>query len=83
MSVASALVLEDVHTSFGKHEVLTGVDLTLATHEVRRTAGTALRQALAGRVLGLLRGCRFGRSRRRQGRRLHGLSWPQWQQRQS
>jgi polar amino acid transport system ATP-binding protein len=34
VSVASALVLEGVHKSFGKHEVLKGIDLTLATHEV-------------------------------------------------
>jgi polar amino acid transport system ATP-binding protein len=34
VSVASALVVEGVHKSFGKHEVLKGIDLTLATHEV-------------------------------------------------
>ena len=31
---ASALVLEDVHKSFGRNEVLRGIDLTLAPHEV-------------------------------------------------
>jgi polar amino acid transport system ATP-binding protein len=31
---ALALVLEDVHKSFGKHEVLKGIDLELAPHEV-------------------------------------------------
>jgi polar amino acid transport system ATP-binding protein len=31
---APALVLEDVHKSFGKHEVLKGIDLELAPHEV-------------------------------------------------
>jgi polar amino acid transport system ATP-binding protein len=30
----SALVLEGVHKSFGKHEVLRGIDLELAAHEV-------------------------------------------------
>ena len=34
MSATPALVLEDVHKSFGKHEVLKGIDLTLAPHEV-------------------------------------------------
>ena len=33
-SGASALVLEDVHKSFGKLEVLRGIDLSLAEHEV-------------------------------------------------
>jgi polar amino acid transport system ATP-binding protein len=31
---APALALEDVHKSFGKHEVLKGIDLDLAPHEV-------------------------------------------------
>jgi polar amino acid transport system ATP-binding protein len=31
---AAALVLEGVHKSFGKHEVLQGIDLELAAHEV-------------------------------------------------
>jgi polar amino acid transport system ATP-binding protein len=34
VSTVPALVLEDVHKSFGKHEVLKGIDLTLAPHEV-------------------------------------------------
>ena len=34
MSAALALVLEDVHKSFGKLEVLRGIDLELAEHEV-------------------------------------------------
>jgi polar amino acid transport system ATP-binding protein len=34
MSVAPALALEGVHKSFGKHEVLKGIDLELAPHEV-------------------------------------------------
>jgi polar amino acid transport system ATP-binding protein len=34
VSAAPALVLEDVHKSFGRNEVLRGIDLTLAPHEV-------------------------------------------------
>ena len=34
MNQAPALMLEDVHKSFGKHEVLKGIDLELAPHEV-------------------------------------------------
>jgi polar amino acid transport system ATP-binding protein len=34
MNVAPALLVEDVHKSFGKHEVLKGIDLALAAHEV-------------------------------------------------
>ena len=34
MSEAPALLLADVHKSFGKHEVLRGIDLELAPHEV-------------------------------------------------
>ncbi len=34
MTDPAALVLEDVHKSFGKHEVLRGIDLELAPHEV-------------------------------------------------
>ena len=34
MSAAPALRLEGVHKSFGKHEVLRGIDLELAPHEV-------------------------------------------------
>jgi len=34
MSEAPALLLADVHKSFGKHEVLKGIDLELAPHEV-------------------------------------------------
>ena len=34
MSEAPALVLENMHKSFGKHEVLKGIDLELAPHEV-------------------------------------------------
>ena len=34
MSEAPALLLEGVHKSFGKHEVLKGIDLELAPHEV-------------------------------------------------
>jgi polar amino acid transport system ATP-binding protein len=34
MSTVPALVLEDLHKSFGKHEVLKGIDLELAPHEV-------------------------------------------------
>jgi polar amino acid transport system ATP-binding protein len=34
LNVAPALLVEDVHKSFGKHEVLKGIDLALAAHEV-------------------------------------------------
>jgi polar amino acid transport system ATP-binding protein len=34
MSTMPCLVLEDVHKSFGKREVLKGIDLTVAEHEV-------------------------------------------------
>ena len=34
VSGPAALVLEDLHKSFGKHEVLRGIDLELAPHEV-------------------------------------------------
>jgi polar amino acid transport system ATP-binding protein len=34
MSEAPALALEDVHKSFGKHEVLKGIDLALSAHDV-------------------------------------------------
>jgi polar amino acid transport system ATP-binding protein len=34
MSTAPALVLDGVHKSFGRNEVLRGIDLTLAPHEV-------------------------------------------------
>jgi polar amino acid transport system ATP-binding protein len=34
MNVAPALALEDVHKSFGKHEVLKGIDLALSAHDV-------------------------------------------------
>ena len=34
MSARPSLVLEDVHKSFGKREVLKGIDLTVAEHEV-------------------------------------------------
>jgi polar amino acid transport system ATP-binding protein len=34
MSEAVALALEDVHKSFGKHEVLKGIDLALSPHDV-------------------------------------------------
>ena len=34
MSTTPCLVLEDVHKSFGKREVLKGIDLTVAEHEV-------------------------------------------------
>jgi polar amino acid transport system ATP-binding protein len=34
MSEAPALALEDVHKSFGKHEVLKGIDLALSPHDV-------------------------------------------------
>jgi polar amino acid transport system ATP-binding protein len=34
MNEAPALLLEGVHKSFGKHEVLKGIDLELAPHEV-------------------------------------------------
>jgi polar amino acid transport system ATP-binding protein len=34
MSTAPCLVLEDIHKSFGKREVLKGIDLTVAEHEV-------------------------------------------------
>ena len=34
MSATPALELADVHKSFGKHEVLRGIDLELAPHEV-------------------------------------------------
>ena len=34
MSAAPALVLDDVHKSFGRNEVLRGIDLILAPHEV-------------------------------------------------
>jgi len=34
MSTVPALVLENVHKSFGKREVLTGIDLTVDEHEV-------------------------------------------------
>ena len=34
MSTDAALVLEGVHKSFGKLEVLRGIDLALAEHEV-------------------------------------------------
>ena len=34
MSETPAVVLDGVHKSFGKHEVLKGIDLELAPHEV-------------------------------------------------
>ena len=34
MSETPALLLDDVHKSFGKHEVLKGIDLDVAEHEV-------------------------------------------------
>ena len=34
MSAAQALVLENVHKSFGRLEVLNGIDLSVAEHEV-------------------------------------------------
>ena len=34
MNASASLVLEDVHKSFGKREVLKGIDLTVAEHEV-------------------------------------------------
>jgi polar amino acid transport system ATP-binding protein len=34
MNAAPALVLEDIHKSFGKREVLKGIDLAVAEHEV-------------------------------------------------
>ena len=34
MNEQPALLLEDVHKSFGENEVLKGIDLTVAPHEV-------------------------------------------------
>ncbi|MGH2676091.1 MAG: ATP-binding cassette domain-containing protein, partial [Actinomycetota bacterium] len=41
MAEAEALRLEDVHKSFGKLEVLRGVDMALARHEVVALIGAS------------------------------------------
>ena len=41
MNAPASLVLEDVHKSFDKREVLKGIDLTVAEHEVACLIGAS------------------------------------------
>ena len=69
MSATPALELEGIHKSFGKLEVLRGIDLTLAEHEVVCLIGASgsgkstllrcvnvLEPIDAGRIVGVRRG---------------------------